>query len=404
MRTLMMTIATTLLTAGAATAQGTSPAPRVAPPAAYDVSPPLAAYTDNVLFGDNWRRPQLAPRDRSIVTLTTLITNGRAAQLRGHLNRAFDNGVTPVEISEMIAHLAFYSGWPTAISAVPEVKAVFEHRGIGSDATLPGDQPPLALEPASEQRRRATVDASVGDVVPGLAGFTNETLFGDLWRRPGLAPRDRSLVTVVSLIANGQAEQMPFHLNRAMDAGMTAEQLAEVVTHAAFYAGCPRAMSAVPVLKKTIADRTAAPAPPPRPEDARLTIERRADNPPAPVPASNFTGTVHLGSRFKAEPTGRVAGGVVDFQPGARTNWHQHPRGQTLIVLSGEGWVQMEGGPVETIRSGDVVWIPPHVRHWHGASTAAAMSHVAIAEAEGGLSTTWLQPVTDAEYRSGSAG
>lgn len=99
------------------------------------------------------------------------------------------------------------------------------------------------------------VPQAVHDVSPTLGAHTDELLFGDVWRREQLSPRDRSLVTVVSLIANGQAEQMPFHLNRAMDAGLTEAELLEVVTHTAFYAGWPRAMSAVPVVKKVLADR-----------------------------------------------------------------------------------------------------------------------------------------------------
>ena len=400
MKALIMTVATAMLASQMTLAQGGEAVPRVAPPAAYEVSPPLAAYADKALFGDNWRRTQISARDRSMVTLATLIANNRSAQLRGHLSRALDNGVTPLEISEIVAHLAFYAGWPVAISAVPVAKEVFDARGIGAMAALPGEEPPLALEPEAERQRRATVDSLVGDIAPGLAAFTNDALFGDLWRRPGLAPRDRSLVTVVALIVNGQAEQMPFHLNRAMDAGMTAEQLAEVVTHVAFYAGWPRAMSAVPALEKTLAARAGAAQPAEAPQG--LTIRRHTENPPAALPAANFTGTAHLASRFQVGQEGDVGGGAVTFQPGARTHWHTHPRGQTLIVLSGEGWVQVEGGPVESMRPGDVVVIPPGARHWHGATAGSAMSHVAIAEAEGEgeRSTTWLHPVTEAEYRA----
>lgn len=234
--------------------QDSTSVPRVAPPAAYDVSPPLAAYTDAVLFGDNWERPQLSPRDRSLVTLSTLITNGRVAQLRGHLGRAIDNGVTPREISEVIAHLAFYAGWPVAISAVHEAKAVFDERGIGPDATRPSEAAPLR----PDAQRRGMVDNTVVRFAPRLAAFTEKTLFGDLWCRPDLAPRDRSLITIVALLASGEADQLPFPVTRAMEAGLTESDLGEVLTHAAFYGGWPRAMAALPVLQRILAERAVA--------------------------------------------------------------------------------------------------------------------------------------------------
>nr|WP_245704984.1 cupin domain-containing protein [Belnapia rosea] len=133
-------------------------------------------------------------------------------------------------------------------------------------------------------------------------------------------------------------------------------------------------------------------------------MQRHAETPAVAGPASNFTGTVHVTSRFQAEPTGRVAGGVVTFQPGARTNWHTHPRGQTLIVTAGQGWVQSEGGAVQQVGPGDVVVFAPGVRHWHGATPTQAMTHVAVAEAVDGISTTWLETVTDEQYGQGAVG
>ncbi|WP_159994279.1 carboxymuconolactone decarboxylase family protein [Roseomonas sp. 18066] len=397
MRLLGMAFAASMAAADGAAGQTPQTFPRMAPEAARQVSPPLAELTDRVLFGEIWRREALGPRDRSLVTVATLIANGRAAQLRGHLGRALDNGVTPLEISETIAHLAFYAGWPAAISAVAEAKAVYDARGIAAGPALAEPAAPLELEPLAEARRRAAVEAAVAGVAPPLAAQTNDTLFGELWRRPGLAPRDRSLVTLVALVANGQAEQLPFHLERALEAGLTRPQLAEVITHLAFYAGWPRAMSAVPVVARVLAarDAAAAPAPAPAPE---LVIQRRAAHPAVPGPAGNFTGTPQVGSRFQVEPGSAIGGGLVAFPAGARTNWHSHPRGQTLIIVSGEGWVQRDGGAAEPLRPGDVVWIPPGLRHWHGATAASAMAHVAIAGAVEGNTTTWLEPVTAAQY------
>ena len=116
--------------------------------------------------------------------------------------------------------------------------------------------------------------------------------------------------------------------------------------------------------------------------------------------ASNrFTGSVRVQQLFDAKAPARSTGGVVTFQPGARSAWHTHPLGQVLIVTDGVGWIQQWGGPVQVIRKGDVVWIPPGVKHWHGATPTTAMTHIAIQEQLDGVAVTWLEQVTDEQYR-----
>ena len=129
-----------------------------------------------------------------------------------------------------------------------------------------------------------------------------------------------------------------------------------------------------------------------------MKIQRNGSLPSKPVPAEYFTGTVRLDAPFEAEHPGRVEGAHVTFEPGARTHWHTHPLGQTLLVTAGLGWAQREGGPVEEIRSGDTVWFPAGERHWHGASPTTAMTHLAIVEGLDGKNSDWLEPVTDEEY------
>ncbi|MCC4621575.1 cupin domain-containing protein [Xanthomonas cassavae CFBP 4642] len=115
-------------------------------------------------------------------------------------------------------------------------------------------------------------------------------------------------------------------------------------------------------------------------------------------PADYFTGKVRIDAPFQADAPARVGGATVTFEPGARTAWHTHPLGQTLIVTAGAGRVQEWGKPAQDIRPGDIVWIPPGVKHWHGANATVAMSHIAIAEAVDGSPVTWLEQVTDAQY------
>jgi quercetin dioxygenase-like cupin family protein len=115
-------------------------------------------------------------------------------------------------------------------------------------------------------------------------------------------------------------------------------------------------------------------------------------------PANWFTGTVRIDSMFQGTDPGRVAGAIVTFEPGARTVWHSHPLGQTILITSGLGYVQHDGGTVEEVRPGDIVWFPAHEKHWHGASAATAMSHIAVTENLDGKNTDWLEPVTDQQY------
>ncbi len=218
------------------------------------VAPALEKYAQGPI-AELWQRPGLAPRDRSIVTLAALIARNQTIEMPRHLGLALDNGVKPREISEIITHLAFYSGWPNAMAAVAVAKDVFAARKIGTDQ-LPAPSPqPLPLDEEAEAQRAQRVGAQFGAVAPGVVQYTTDVLFRDLWLRPDLAPRDRSLVTVSALIASGQVAQIPYHLTRAMNNGLTSEEAGEVLTQLAFYAGWPSVFSALPVVKEVIEKR-----------------------------------------------------------------------------------------------------------------------------------------------------
>jgi quercetin dioxygenase-like cupin family protein len=130
-----------------------------------------------------------------------------------------------------------------------------------------------------------------------------------------------------------------------------------------------------------------------------MDIKRVGSQPSGRGPADWFTGTVRVDPLFAAPDPARVGGALVTFEPGARTAWHTHPLGQTLIVMSGCGWAQRDGGEVEEIRPGDVIWFSPGEKHWHGAAATTAMSHIAIQEKLDGSFVEWLEPVSDAQYR-----
>jgi 4-carboxymuconolactone decarboxylase len=219
------------------------------------VSPALEHYTKATLLDGLWKRPELSLRDRSIVTVAALVARIQTIEMPFHFALALDNGVRPSELSEIITHLAFYSGWANAMSAVAVAKEIFHQRGIRIDQLPPATDKLMPLNEDAEAQRATQVSYNVGHVSPGLVQNTTDLLFRDLWLRPALAPRDRSLVTVSALIASGQVAQITYHLNRAMDNGLTGPQASEVVTHIAFYAGWPNAFSALPVVKEVFEKR-----------------------------------------------------------------------------------------------------------------------------------------------------
>lgn len=359
--------------------------PSVAPCNMQAIAPGLAGYTDGVLFGDVWLRPELSPRDRSLVTLSALVATGRTAQMAGHLGRGLDNGIKPPEVAGLVTQLAFYTGWPNAVSALNIVAQTFRERKIDTPATYVNTprRPP-----------RAAISSRQEAVAPKLAELTDTILLGDLWKRTDLAARDRSLVTIAALAANGETAQLAEQITRGISNGLTRIEIEEAFTHLAFYAGWPRAVEAVGVAWRVFGES----------QDADAAAASALQIIPAALasnrgPASNFTGTVTVTSAFKDTGAARLGGATVHFEPSARSNWHSHPLGQLLVVTAGQGWVQAEGEPVQVMRAGDTVWTAPGVKHWHGATRTSAVTHVAISEASDGTSVTWLEPVSDVDYK-----
>jgi quercetin dioxygenase-like cupin family protein len=132
-----------------------------------------------------------------------------------------------------------------------------------------------------------------------------------------------------------------------------------------------------------------------------VEIKRSGAEAPRKGPAEWFNGAVRIDPLFQPPAPARANGAMVTFEPGARTAWHTHPLGQTLLIVSGLGWLQREGGPVEEVRPGDVVWFPPGLKHWHGASPANAMAHIAIQESVEGKNVDWMEHVADEQYLAG---
>ncbi|MCC6763481.1 MAG: cupin domain-containing protein [Deltaproteobacteria bacterium] len=134
-----------------------------------------------------------------------------------------------------------------------------------------------------------------------------------------------------------------------------------------------------------------------------MEINRKADMATVEGPSECFTGRVTITGLFRREAPSRVTGAIVHFEPGARSAWHSHPLGQTLIVTEGVGWTQVDEGPIVEFHAGDILWCPAEQKHWHGATPHASMTHIAIQEALDGTNVTWMEKVTDGEYLAGPA-
>ena len=219
-------------------------------PVQQRIAPGLATLTDDVLFGDVWRRSELSPRDRSLVTISVLIVTGKPAQLAGHLGRALTNGVQPSEASGLLAHLAIYCGWPSAVSALEVYEQVYAARKIDSAAMR--TVTPRLPAPGSDASRAKAMDDELGAVAPKFVQLTNDVVVDDLWRRSDLSLRDRSLVTIAALAAMGDDEQLDFYLRRGIESGLTRAQITEALTHLGFYAGWPKATKAMAVVARTL--------------------------------------------------------------------------------------------------------------------------------------------------------
>lgn len=238
-----------MLCGGVAEAQAQA---RPSGPVQQKIAPGLARYTDEVLFGQVWPSPDLSPRDRSLVVISVLIATNKPAQLTGHLGRALTNGVTPVEASGVLTHLAFYAGWPNAVSALDVYDQVYTSRNVDF-ASLQAQSPP-----GPQSRFEGTAEASLEAVAPKFARLSKDIVFGDLWRRSDLGLRDRSLVTIAALAAMGEADQLAPYLRRGLDAGLTRAEITEAITHLAFYAGWPRASEALTVVDRVLGTPTEA--------------------------------------------------------------------------------------------------------------------------------------------------
>lgn len=249
---------------------------------------------------------------------------------------------------------------------------------------------------AQEKIKQTAGRDQLGTFAPKFAELNDDVLFGEVWSRTEqLGLRDRSLVTITSLISQGITDSsLVYHLQSAKNNGITRTEIAEILTQIGFYAGWPKAWAAFRLAKDVWAEDTTG-------EDAKAAFQREMIFPvgePNTAYAQYFIGNSYLAP----VSTEQVAVSNVTFEPGCRNNWHIHHAtkggGQMLIGVAGRGWYQEEGKPAVQILPGTVIHIPANVKHWHGAAADSWFAHLAFEVPGEQTSNEWLEPVTDEEY------
>ncbi len=251
---------------------------------------------------------------------------------------------------------------------------------------------------AQEKIKQTAGRDQLGDFAPKFAELNDDVLFGEVWSRTNLLGlRDRSLITLTSLISQGITDSsLSYHLQTAKQNGITRTEIAEILTHIGFYAGWPKAWAAFRLAKEVWNEDTSA-------QDAKAAFQREMIFPigePNTAYAAYFSGNSYLAPLSREQ----VAVSNVTFEPGCRNNWHIHRAssggGQMLIGVAGRGWYQEEGKPAVKILPGTVIYIPANVKHWHGAATDSWFAHLAFEVPGEDTANEWLEPVTDEAYRA----
>jgi 4-carboxymuconolactone decarboxylase len=344
----------------------------------------------------------LDARQKAIVPIAAFAASGDLEKLKHALNEGLDAGLTVNEIKEILVQLYAYAGFPRSLNAIGTFMEVIDERekkGIQDEigkvaSAFPTDKSLMELGTQIQtQLVGKPVAGPIFTFTPAIDRFLKEHLFGDIFGRNNLDFKSREIATL-SALANmeGLSPQMTSHFNASLNIGLIQMQLKSLISVIESKVGQYQADNAAAVLAKVLGSGQAG-------DKARkITVTHTGSQPPSKGPTEWFTGSVSIDTPFKAPEPAHFYGANVVFESGSRTAWHTHELGQLLIVTSGTGLVQRWGDPVQEIRKGDVVWIPPHQKHWHGASPDSPMTHIAIVEERSGESTQWMEKVSDEQY------
>lgn len=348
---------------------------------------------------------KLTDRQINIITIAALTASGNIETLKNALNNGLEAGLTVNEVKEIFIHSYAYAGFPRALNGINTFITVIENRKkngiddkVGDAPTpVPDDYNPTAY---GHKVRNELVGKDISKRTTGYAAFVPtidkflvEHLFADIFYRDVLSVKDRELVTISMLSGMpGTEPQLTSHMKLSFRVGYSPSQLRQF-TH---------------VLKGTVSQDSAIRAQTVLTEITDITfnnegvtsVDINKDDSVILGSPEKFTGTAKVTSRFSSPVMSNYRGAMVEFEPSARTVWHTHPKGQTLIIISGKGLVQSEGGEVQSMLPGNVITIPPNTRHWHGAVPDSFMSHIAISAPDNGETVTWMELVSSNEFNN----
>jgi 4-carboxymuconolactone decarboxylase len=358
----------------------------------------------------------LNAKQEKIVAIAAFTANGDQQKLKTALIEGLDAGLTVNEIKEILVQLYAYCGFPRSLNSINAFMGVLEEREkngikdeIGKDASpLPANK--TSVELGTEILTSLTGTSAVGKYgtfTPVIDTFLKGHLFGDIFGRDTLDFQSREIATISALSTLERVNpQLHSHFYIGLNVGLTETQLRSLIAVLAVKVGKKESENASAILGNVLstwqAQKSVSPSviTPAATKEASQTISiaRSGSQPSTKGSAEYFTGTVRVDPLFQPHDLSRASGASVTFEPGARTAWHIHPFGQTLIVTAGVGRIQRWGGPIEEIRQGDVVWIPSGVKHWHGAAPNSPMTHIAIQEQLNGKTVDWKEKVSNEQY------
>jgi 4-carboxymuconolactone decarboxylase len=348
----------------------------------------------------------LNSKQQSIVTISALTATGDLPKLQKQLTAGLDAGLTINEIKEVIVQLYAYTGFPRSLNVLNTFIAVLKERKGKGFNDQPGKDPSpyptnkSKLQFGTEIQTKLVgqaVKGAVFEFAPAIDQFLKEHLFGDIFGRDNLDWQTRELATIAALAALGNVDnQLRSHFGVGMYNGVTVTQLHQLVSIIQSNIGAKEGNAANQSLQTVLGA--------PDINNDKINSESEGvENAIFPkgstITSNNFKGTAWLQNLVADDSVYTSAVGNVTFEPGARTNWHYHPRGQILLATNGVGYYQEKGSPKRFLRKGDVITCPPNVAHWHGASADTGFIQIAITDRQKGL-TVWLDPVTDKEYNS----
>lgn len=354
--------------------------------------PEMMSILQKYIFGEVFAIGKLNNKTREMLTVTTLVTQQTLPQLKAHINALLNTGATPNEVREIIYQCAPFIGFPKTLNAISVMNEVFSERNIklpleNSSTTNESNRYEKGLkiqQPLYGDEIKKSLEGLPDNFGDKIARLLSEVCFGDFYTRKGLDLKTRELLVLAILVTDGNEDTLKSHIKGNLKAGNTKEDVAAAIIQCMPYIGFSKTFKALYIFKDVIGENA-----------MQQPFNQGEINPYNKF----FTGTTYLNMLVTKDEMWNSSIGNVTFEKGARTNWHKHSGGQILLVTAGEGRYQEKGKDVQVLKAGDVVKIPKDVIHWHGASPDSYFAHISIETNIPNNQTTWLEPVSDSEYK-----